>query len=334
MFRLFTALALLAIASLPAAAQSEPDPGVRSGHADSAVTNPFKQEPAEPTNDGKAFSFVTFSRWRLSHAKVAVPTTTRDAIASQTTTPPPEESQAELAKKLNNPVASLISVPLQNNLDCGVGETGTCRNTLNLQPVIPLSFNDKYNLIIRTILPVIGQGSITEGGPGKFGLGDITQSFFFSPKQPVGGLIVAVGPVGLYPTGTSRFFGPNKWGAGPTALVLKQSGPWTVGMLANHIWSFAGPKSRGDVNSTFLQPFLSHTSTTAWTVSFNTESSYDWENRGWAVPLNLNVSKVTKLGHQLVSIGAGPKVYVARPNPNTPKWGIRFVFTLLYPKKG
>ena len=242
------------------------------------------------------------------------------------------ESGESLAKKLANPVASLISVPMQNNFECGRGPEGACGNTLNIQPVIPLSLNESTNLIIRTILPVVGQGELFAGTGNEFGLGDTVQSFFLSPKKPVGGLILGYGPVALYPTATSRQLGLNKWGAGPTALVLKQSGPWTVGVLANHLWSFAGPKSRGDVNATFLQPFVNHTWKNAWSLAANTESTYDWERDQWTVPLNLTASKVTKLGGQLVSIGAGPKVYVARPG-TAPKWGFRFVFTLLYPKR-
>jgi hypothetical protein len=347
MFRVLSGLFLLAIISSPAFAQSQASSRNASDH-------PPAIEPSDkdaPNVDGTALAratlvkvsevaksdalphdtFSKMNRERLSRTRLNL--TAAPAASSENQQQPPDD-HAELAKKLANPVAGLISVPFQNNLDCGVGETGTCRNTLNVQPVIPISLNNSMNLIVRTIVPIIGQGAITDGGESKFGLGDTVQSFFFSPKKPVGGLILAVGPVGLYPTATSRFFGPGKWGAGPTAVVLKQSGPWTTGMLVNHIWSFAGPKSRGDVNSTFLQPFISHTSKSAWTVGLNTESTYDWENESWSVPLILNASKVTKLGGQPVSIGFGPKVYVARPNANTPKWGIRFIFTLLYPKRG
>lgn len=325
MYRVSFTFCLLLISCLPVSAQQEKTVQTRE------VIQVAKVEKSDTL---PVRSFASLNRERLSEPdeSQAQPTakTNDDAAATQQEEP---EDKAALAKKLANPVASLISVPFQNNLDCGLGQTGTCRNTLNIQPVIPLSFSENYNLIIRTIVPIIGQGALTDGGEGKFGLGDTVQSFFFSPKKPVGGLILGYGPVGLYPTATSRFFGLNKWGAGPTGLILKQSGPWTTGFLFNHIWSFAGPKSRGDVNSTFMQPFVNHTWKNAWSVAFNTESTYDWENKGWSVPLNLSASKVTKLGNQLVSIGFGPKVWVARPNPATPKWGIRFIFTLLYPKK-
>lgn len=243
-----------------------------------------------------------------------------------------EGSTHELAKQLQNPVASLISVPLQNNYDCGFGPRQACRNTLNIQPVVPFSLNEKYNLIVRTILPVIWQDKLTDTDDTDFGLGDITQSFFFSPKKKVGGLILAAGPALLYPTATSREFGPGKWAAGPTLLGLKQSEGWTYGALTNHLWSFAGPKSRGDLSATFLQPFVSHTWKNAWTASLNTESTYDWEGGQWTVPVNASVSKVTSFGRQPMSVGFGAKYYAERPEGG-PRWGYRFVVTLLYPQK-
>jgi len=158
------------------------------------------------------------------------------------------ENQAELAKKLANPVASLISVPLQYNYDENIGpnEQGS-KSLLNVQPVIPLSLGQDWNLIIRTIVPLIDQQDVSARGQGESGLGDITQSFFFSPKTPVGGWILAAGPVGYYRSATDQYLGAEKWGAGPTALALRQTGPWTVGLLTNHIESFAGDSDRAEM---------------------------------------------------------------------------------------
>jgi hypothetical protein len=155
-----------------------------------------------------------------------------------------DESQ-ELAKQLSNPVASLISVPFQFNYDEGFGPNDGERVTLNIQPVIPISLNDDWTLISRTILPVIWQNDIARDSGEQSGLGDITQSLFFSPKNPgPSGIIWGVGPAFLVPTGTDDLLGTGKWGAGPTAVVLKQIDGWTVGALANHIWSFAGDGDR------------------------------------------------------------------------------------------
>jgi len=189
------------------------------------------------------------------------------------------QDEAALAKELQNPVANLISVPLQSNWDFGIGPANAMRYTLNVQPVIPFSLNSKWNLITRTIMPIIHAESPIEGGRDKSGLGDILQSFFLSPAAPVKGWILGGGPVFLYPSATENALGGEKWGAGPTAVVLRQDSGWTYGMLANHVWSFAGTNRRQDVSATFLQPFVSYTTKTYTTLGVNTESTYDWENQ-------------------------------------------------------
>ncbi|TGW06688.1 transporter, partial [Mesorhizobium sp. M2D.F.Ca.ET.145.01.1.1] len=160
------------------------------------------------------------------------------------------EDTQDLAKKLSNPIASLISVPFQFNWDQGYGPNDGDKGYVNIQPVIPFSLNDDWNVISRTILPVAYQHDIAGPSGNQFGLGDISQSLFFSPKKPTAnGIIWGVGPVFLFPTATDELLGGQKWGAGPTAVVLKQKDGWTVGMLANHIWSFAGDGDRSDINA-------------------------------------------------------------------------------------
>lgn len=241
---------------------------------------------------------------------------------------------ADLAKQLSNPVASLISVPFQFNYDRGYGPDDGYRATLNIQPVVPISLNDDWNLISRTILPLITQHDVAGQSGTQSGLGDTTQSLFFSPKAPgPGGVIWGVGPAMLLPTATDDMLGSGKWGAGPTAVLLKQSGPWTYGVLANHIWSFAGDDDRSDVNSTFLQPFLSYTTPTAWTFGLNTESTYDWTNDDWSVPINFTVAKLVKFGKQPVSFTVGARYWAQTPESGPEGWGVRGVVTLLFPKK-
>lgn len=237
----------------------------------------------------------------------------------------------ELAKKLSNPVASLISFPMQSNFDFKMGTGSGWRYTLNVQPVIPFKLSDKWNLISRTILPIIHQGNVTGPNSSQNGLGDTVQSFFFSPskREP---FVWAVGPVVLIPTATNDALGSRKLGLGPTVLALKQTNGWTLGVLANHIWSVAGKSSRSEVNSTFLQPFLSYNTRDAWTYSINTESSYDWVSNSWAVPIHLSISKLVRFGKQPVSFGGGMRCWATAPGGGPHGCGLRIVVTALFPK--
>jgi hypothetical protein len=241
-------------------------------------------------------------------------------------------SAAELAKKLQNPIASLISVPLQNNFDFGAGPKGDgFQYKLNIQPVIPFSLSKDWNLITRAILPVVYQENII-GTSSQSGLSDLTESLFFSPKKDFHGWIWGAGPVFLFPTATHDLLGTEKWGAGPTAVFLKQEHGFTYGMLVNHIWSYAGESDRANFNSTFLQPFLSYTSRTQTTFALNTESTYDWTHEQWTVPLNLSVKQLVKIGGAPVQFEFGGRYYAERP-VNGPDWGLRFTVTFLFPTK-
>ncbi len=239
--------------------------------------------------------------------------------------------EADLSKKLANPIADLISVPIQSNYDFGVGPgDGTIWKT-NIQPVIPFGISEDWNVISRTILPVIDQEGLAPSGNAldESGLGDLTQSFFFSPKQssPIWG----VGPVFLIPTATDELLGTEKWGIGPTAVILKQEGPWTYGALANHLWDFAGDDDRDPVNATFIQPFVAYILPTKTTLTLNTESTYDWQNDQWTVPLNFQISQLLKVGEVPLQAFVGVRYYVEKPDEG-PEWGLRLGLTLLFPK--
>jgi hypothetical protein len=246
-----------------------------------------------------------------------------------------QESDAELANKLNNPVAAMISVPLQGNYDTDIGPLDGDRFLLNVQPVIPFALNEDWNVISRTILPVISQTDVFPyPNDEQVGLGDITQSLFFSPKNPgPGGLIWGFGPAFLLPIATQTELGTEKWGIGPTALALKQQNGTTYGVLINHIWSFAGDDERADVNSTFIQPFLSHTTKEAWTFGLNLESTYDWDAEAWSVPINATVSKLVRFGEQRVSLGGGVRYWADAPDGGPEGWGFRLIVTFLFPEK-
>jgi hypothetical protein len=244
-----------------------------------------------------------------------------------------KDQSVEMAKTLANPIGALISVPFQNNFDFGGGPNGDgFQYKLNLQPIVPITLNQDWLLISRTILPVVYQENIV-GTSSQGGLADTLQSFFLSPVKPTQhGWIWGAGPALLLPTATDDLLGAEKWGAGPTAVVLKQQNGWTYGALANHIWSFAGESDRAEVNATFLQPFVSFTTKKATTFTLNSESTYDWANDQWTVPLNFMVQQLVKIGKQPVALVAGARYYADKP-ADGPEWGLRFAVIFLFPKK-
>jgi hypothetical protein len=276
--------------------------------------------------DRQVFSANSTNREEFHHAISYVASDIHSALAQ-------DESQ-DLAKKLSNPISSLISVPFQFNYngDFGSVEDGS-QFYVNVQPVIPITLNEDWNLISRTIMPIIHQEDIFPGAGTQTGLGDVTQSLFFSPSQSINGFTWGAGPVFLIPTATDELLGSEKWGAGPTAVALWQGFGWTIGALVNHIWSFAGDDDRQDISSTFLQPFISYTTPTAWTFTLNTESSYNWETEEWSVPINGQVSKLTRFGKQPVSLFAGIRYWADSPEHVGPEgWGARAGIVFLFPK--
>ncbi len=237
----------------------------------------------------------------------------------------------DLAKKLANPVADLISVPLQFNYDEPFGPKDASRVTLNVQPVIPISISEDWNLISRTIIPVIYQESLADGLSSDFGLGDTVQSLFFSPKDPVNGWIIGFGPAALIPTGTSPRLRSEQLALGPTAVVLRQQHGFTYGALANHLWSVTDPEENERVNATFFQPFVSYTWPSATTLALNAESTYDWTNDELTLPFNLMLSQLTTIGNQPVNFQIGGRWHADAPDDG-PEWGLRFAITFLFPK--
>jgi len=239
---------------------------------------------------------------------------------------------AALAKATLNPVASLISVPLQNNFDWGGGPNDDgFRYTLTVQPVIPVSLSEDWNVISRTILPYVYQDNVINTSS-QSGLADMSQSFFFSPVKPTaGGWIWGAGPMMQIPTATDDLLGQEKWCAGPTAVALKQQGPWTYGVLLSHIWSFAGEDSRAEVSRTHIEPLVSYTTKTFTSFGANTQSDYDWKAEQWTVPIHVFVQQILKVGKQPISLQLAGRYYAEGPSGG-PEWGLRFQLTFLFPK--
>jgi hypothetical protein len=244
-----------------------------------------------------------------------------------------EESEAELAKKTQNPVADLVSVPFQFNYDHDIGpEQDGKKYYLNIQPVIPIHLNEDWNIISRTILPVVKQEDFAPGLGTDSGIGDVTQSFFFSPVKTTDGWIWGAGPALLIPSGVENI-SSEKWGAGPTGVALKQQDGWTYGILANQIWSYAGSDKHEDVNATYLQPFLTYTTHTYTTIGINSESTYNRQAQEWSVPINLFAQQLLKVDGQVVALLAGLRYWADTPDNVGPEgWGLRFQANFLFPK--
>ena len=247
------------------------------------------------------------------------------------------EDSAELAKKALNPVAAMYSLPVQYNWDQKLGPSGEGMHSVtNIQPVLPFTLNEDWNLISRTILPVFDQHGLVPGGSAdKSGVGDVTQSFFFSPRQPTAsGWILGAGPVFLLPSASDDLLGAEQWAAGPTIVALKQEHGWTYGILANHLWGLEGspPNDKDKVNQTFLQPFLSFTDSQFTTFGVNTESTYNWQSREWSVPINLNVTQLLKIDGHPLTLQAGPRYWLDRADDGAQGWGFRAAVTLLFPR--
>ena len=243
-----------------------------------------------------------------------------------------QESAADLAKKLANPVSSLISLPFQNNMDIGIGQFNGTRYTLNIQPVLPISLNENLNLITRMILPVISQYNITGEGNHESGLGDIVLSGFLSPSQSKNGLIWGAGPVFLIPTATNDYLASKKFGVGPTAVALYQTNGITFGGLINQIWSVAGSSDRGDVSLLFFQPFFTYNWKSGAGLGGNFEITQNWEADTTTVWFNPSLSGLTSLGKQKVQFAIGPRFNLAAPSGAKADIGFRGSIAFLFPK--
>jgi hypothetical protein len=243
-------------------------------------------------------------------------------------------NNADLAQELTNPLADLVTVPIQMNYDYNIGldDEGTKLQT-NIQPVIPFHISDEWNIVSRTIMPVTFQDDIFSESGSQFGLGDISLNLFLSPKQPTSnGIIWGAGPIILFPSATDSLLGAKKWGGGPTGIVLKFQGPWTYGALGNHVWSFAGDDDRMDIDNTFLQPFVAYTMSNAWSISVQSETTYNWDREEWAVPVNLAASKLVMLGRLPVSLQAGIGYWVESPDAGAEGFRFRLQANFVLPK--
>ena len=237
----------------------------------------------------------------------------------------------ELAKAAQNPIGSLISVPFQNNMNFDVGPDDRTQNILNIQPVFPFGIAKNWNLITRTILPVISQPA--PGDERTNGLGDLNSTGWISPKAP-GKVIWGVGPSLIFPTATDDVLGSDKWSAGPSVVVLTMPGPWVIGGLASNVWSYAGDEDAADVNSFLAQYFINYNYPSGWYLTSAPIITANWEadsGEQWTVPFGGGVGKVFKMGKQPVNVNSQVFYNVEKPT-NGADWQWRFQFQLLFPK--
>ena len=253
---------------------------------------------------------------------------------------------ADLAKATQNPVASLISVPFQNNTNFGVGPYNRTQDVLNVQPVIPVRLSEKWMLISRTIQPIVWQPAPAANAGGQYGFGDMNPTLFLSPAKP-GKLIWGFGPAIVLPTATSTALGQGKLSFGPSAVALVQPGHWTIGALVNNVFSVAGSPHRPYVNQMLLQYFVTYNLKKGWNLNTGPIITANWRNKGsgeastgndttggsvWTVPLGGGVGRVMRLGYQPVNLSLNFYGNAVHP-PGASSWGMRIQIALLYPKR-
>ncbi len=247
-----------------------------------------------------------------------------------------DQDAAALAKAAQNPVADMISLPLQNNTNFDVGPLKQTQNVLNIQPVVPFGLNGDWNLITRTIVPVISQPAFAPDQNRKFGLGDIQFSTFYSPKKVVGGWVWGVGAIAQLDTATDSRLGQGAWGLGPTAVALRLGKTWVYGALINNLWSVSTEAGRSSVNQMLLQPFINYNfpSSPGRYLTFAPIITADWKadsgNR-WVVPLGLGIGQIMRFGDQPVNLQVSAYYNVEKPD-FAANWQLRLQVQFLFPK--
>jgi len=242
-----------------------------------------------------------------------------------------EKTKADIEKAAQNPIASMYVLPVQNNTQFGIGPFDRTQNVTNVQPVIPIGLGENVNLIVRTIIPLISQ-PLSESDS-KFGLGDVALSLFFTPRKP-GKLIWGVGPAIGLPTATDPMLGTQKWSAGPSVIALVQPKGWTMGLVIQNTWSFAGNDGRADVNAFYTNIFIVKNLTKGWYVNSAPIITANWEassGQQWLVPLGVGAGRVFRLGKIPTNIQMGYYNYVIRPDSG-PKWQLRAQINFMFPK--
>lgn len=242
--------------------------------------------------------------------------------------------EKQLAQASQNPIANLISVPFENNLDFNVGPEDGEVYVLNLKPVIPVTLGH-LNLINRFIMPLAHQQERFDGEGSETGLGNLTYQAFFTPAKP-SRLIWGVGPALVLPTNTDQRLGADKWSAGPAAVFLKKAGPWLFGSLFQQSWSFAGDSDENNINLTTWQYFINYSFESGWYLSSTPTMSANWDedsSNRYTVPVGGGVGRVVRFGKMPVDMKLQGFRNVEKPD-GAATWSLQFQFKLLFPKGG
>ena len=246
--------------------------------------------------------------------------------------PKKEVDKVDIAKKLANPIANMISVPLQYQFSRGVGKNqGGSEQTLLFQPVAPFDLGGGDTFIVRPIVAGVREVSVQNAAGQSFsgyGIASVTLESFYAPNTN-SSWIWGVGPYAVSPSGNSGKFGSQQTGAGVTGVVLNRDGAWTYGLLGYQSWSVGGNPTFGTQNNLYGQPFLAYTTKDAWTYSANMEAQYNYDARRTSNPLYVGASKLAILDGIPFSFSAGPMYYVSNTPGGPSGWGARATATLV-----
>jgi hypothetical protein len=246
-----------------------------------------------------------------------------------------ELSAEELAKLAQNPVGNLISVPFQNNTNLNYGPQKGTQNILNIQPVIPIDVNKDWNIITRTIVPVVWQPALTPDESSTTGIGPAQFSAFLSPADPKGGVIWGAGAIAQIPTTSASALGSYRWGLGPTFVILHldKGDPWVYGVLLNNVWS-VGNGAGGSYNNFLMQPFLNYNFEGGTYLTSSPILTANWKADGgnqWTVPLGGGIGHIFHFGKLPVNTQISGYYNIVKPDFG-PNWQIRAQVQFMFPK--
>lgn len=294
---------------------------LHNGGVNPSVNNPglsvIKKTPARPRRVQSTLFVILFAVAALCPAAL----------------PGWAQESSEIAKQAQNPIASMISVPLENDFNPQTGINKKNSYVFEMKPVVPFSLSKDWNLITRTVIPVIQVPDLAPGVQGTAGIGDIQESLFLSPAR-AGAVIWGAGPVVSFPTASQEILGTKKLSVGPTVVVLRSHGHWLFGTLVQNLFSVAGPRARQDVNQMLLQPFANYNLRHGWYLTSSPVITANWEvnpNQRWVVPVGGGVGRIVHVGKLPVNMYTQLFRNVERPDGTT-HWSVRFQAQLLFPK--